>query len=190
MKEKIAIFSAILLGMIIGLFATTSLIIDAFIIYNPVATFIDLILMGVGYIVAGIGIRYILKEKIANDKMNMYWNRKAQPLVNIIVDSMGRMDAIGNEMTENNHKIDTTSDYITKMHGMDASSVYILPGVTFKLVSKVLILITFMVCGMVFFAKSNNLDIVPYYILGFYLLWWWLFTSEYCLYNNKAIAKY
>jgi len=186
MKEKIAVFSAILLGMVVGLFATTSLIIDALIIYNPVAAFIDLILMGVGYITAWIGIRYIMKEIIANYKMNMYWNRKVQPLVNILVDSVGRMDAIGNEITENNHKIETTSDYIAKMNGMDASSIYILPGITFKLVTKVLVLITLMICGLVIFTKSNNLDLIPYYILGFYLLWWGLFTSEYCLYNNKT----
>ncbi|VVB54711.1 Uncharacterised protein [uncultured archaeon] len=186
MKEKIAIFSAILLGMIVGLFATISLIIDAFIIYNPVATFIDIILMGVGYITAWIGIWHILKKKIANDKMNMYWNRKIQPLVNILVDSVGRMDAIGNEITENNHKIDTTSDYIAKMHGMEASSVYILPGVSFKLATKVLVLMTFIICGLVYFAKSLALDFIPIYILVFYLLWWGLFTSEYCLYNNKT----
>ncbi len=185
MKEKIAVYSAILLGMVIGLFATRSLIIDAFIIYNPVAIFIDIIVMGFSYITAWICIWHILKEKIAQDEQNKYWNYKIQPLVNTLTDSIGRINAIEREVMKNNQKIETTFDYAAKMRGMDTASVYILPGITFKFLTKVIILFVFIMWALTYAAKFISPDNVPYLILIIYLLWWGLFTSEYHLFNNK-----
>lgn len=185
MKEKIAVYSAILLGMVIGLFATRSLIIDAFIIYNPVAIFIDIIVMGFSYITAWVGIWYVLKEKIAQDEQNKYWNYKIQPLVSTLTDSIGRINAIEREVMKNNRKIDTTFDYAAKMRGMDTASVYILPGITFKFLTKVIILLVFIMGALTYAAKFISPDNIPYLILIIYLLWWALFTSEYHLFNNK-----
>ncbi len=186
MKEKIAVFSAILLGMLVGLFATRSLVIDAFIIDNPAGTFIDLIVMGFSYITAWIGIWYILKEKIALDEQNKYWNYKVQPLVDKLTDSIGRINAIEQELTNNNRKIDTTFDYVPKMRGMDISSAYILPGITFKFLTKVIVLMVFIMLALTYAAKAPSQDIISYLILVLYLLWWALFTSEYHLFNNKT----
>ena len=63
MKDKIAVFSAILLGIIVGLFATISLIIDVFFVGNLVGTLIDLIIMVFSYMTAWIGVRHILMQK-------------------------------------------------------------------------------------------------------------------------------
>ena len=45
MKDKIAVFSAILLGAVVGLFATLSFIIDVFVINNIAGVLIDIIIM-------------------------------------------------------------------------------------------------------------------------------------------------
>jgi hypothetical protein len=185
MKQKIAVFSAILLGMVIGLFATRSLIIDSSIIYNPVAIFIDIIVMGFSYITAWVGIWYILKEKIAYEEQNKYWDYKIQPLVNTLTDSIGRINAMEQEVMKNKLKLNTTFDYAAKMHGMDTSMVYILPGITFKFLTKVIILFVFIMATLTYAAKFFSPDEIPYLILIIYLLWWALFTSEYHLFNNN-----
>ncbi len=184
MKDKIAVFSAILLGVVVGLFATISLIIDAFILDNLVGTLIDLIVMGFSYMTAWIGVRYVLMDRIAKDKMNEEWDYKLKPVVNLLTDAIGRIDSMELEIMRSNRKVDTTLDYITKMQDMDASSVYIFPGASFKFISKVLVLIVFTLSALVYVAEYP-LGIVHYFILVIYLMWWALFTSEYHLFNNK-----
>ncbi len=184
-KEKIAVFSAILLGLVVGIFSTVSLVIDAFIADNLVGIIIDLIVMGFSYMTAWIGIRYILMEKIANDKLNKEWDYKIKPLVNLLTDTIGRMNAMELEVMKTNRRVDTTLDYVTKMQDMDASSVYIFPGASFKFLTKVLVLIIFTFSALVYVAEYP-LGIVHYFILVIYLLWWALFTSEYHLFENKT----
>lgn len=184
MKDKIAVFSAILLGVVVGLFATISLIIDAFILDNLVGTLIDLIVMGFSYMTAWIGVRYVLMDRIAKDKMNEEWDYKLKPVVNLLTDAIGRINSMELEIMRSNRKVDTTLDYITKMQDMDASSVYIFPGASFKFISKVLVLIVFTLSALVYVAEYP-LGIVHYFIMVIYLMWWALFTSEYHLFNNK-----
>lgn len=186
MKEKIAVFSAILLGLAIGLWATVSLVIDAFMIDNLIGTLIDLIIMGFTYMTAWIGVRYILKGKITNNKMDKEWDYKIKPVVKMLTDTVGRMNAIEQEVMKNNRKIDTTFDYVPKMRGMDASSVYIFPGINLKFLTKVIILNVFIMWALTYTAKYPSQDIVPYIITFIYLLWWVLFTSEYHLFNNHT----
>ena len=69
MKEKIAVFGAILLGVVVGLFATISLIIDAFVLDNLAGTIIDLVVMGFSYLTAWMSIRYVLMEKSLTTKL-------------------------------------------------------------------------------------------------------------------------
>ncbi len=184
MKEKIAVFSAVLLGLVVGLFATVSLVIDAFVVDNMVGTLIDLLVMGFSYMTAWIGIRHILLEKIANEKIDKEWDYKIKPIMNLLTDTIGRMNAMELEVMKTNNKVDTTLDYVTKMQDMDASSVYIFPGASFKFVTKALILIIFTFSALVYVAEYP-LGIVHYFILVIYLAWWALFTSEYHLFNNK-----
>ncbi len=76
MKDKIAVFSAILLGAVVGLFATISMIIDAFVLDNLAGTILDLVVMGFSYMTAWVGVRYVLMEKLAKDKMDKEWDYK------------------------------------------------------------------------------------------------------------------
>src|SRR3972149_11449655 len=115
MKDKIAVFSAILLGLTVGLFATISFIIDTFYLNNLIGTLIDLVIMVFSYMTAWIGIRHVLMEKIANDKMDREWDYKIAPVVNMLSDTVGRMNAMELQLMQTSHKVDTTLDYVTKM---------------------------------------------------------------------------
>jgi hypothetical protein len=185
MKDKIAVFSAILLGLVVGLFATLSLIIDTFVINNLIGTLIDLIIMGFSYMTAWIGVRHVLMQKIANDKMDKEWDYKIKPLMNMLTDTVGRINAMETQVMQTNRRVDTTLDYVTRMQDMDASKVYIFPGASFKFIAKVLIVIVFTFSALVYVAEYP-LGIVHYFILVLYLIWWALLTSEYKLFNNKT----
>lgn len=185
MKDKIAVISAILLGIVIGLFATVSLIIDAFILDNLTGTIIDLVVMGFSYMTAWIGIRHAFMEKIARDKLDEEWDYKIAPIVNMLTDTVGRMNAIEMQLMQTSNKVDTTLDYMTKMQDMDASKVYIFPGASFKFIAKVLVLIIFTFSALVYVAEYP-LSIVHYFIMVIYLLWWALFTSEYKLFHSTT----
>ncbi len=184
MKEKIAVIGAILLGVIVGLFATISLIIDAFVLDNLAGTIIDLVVMGFSYLTAWMSIRYVLMEKIANDKIDKEWNYKVEPVVDLLTDTIGRVQTMEMDIMRTNRKIDTTLEYVTKMQDMDASSVYIFPGASFRFVTKVLVLIVFTFSALVYVVEYP-LSIVHYFIMVIYLAWWALFTSEYKLFENK-----
>ncbi|MCX9012917.1 MAG: hypothetical protein OIN66_17585 [Candidatus Methanoperedens sp.] len=185
MKDKIAVFSAILLGLVVGLFATVSLIIDAFMLDNLTGTLIDLVIMVFSYMTAWIGIRHTLMKKIADDKIDKEWDYKIAPLVNMLTDTVGRMNAVEMQLMQTSNKVDTTLDYMTKMQDMDASKVYIFPGASFKFIAKVLVLIVFTFSALVYVVEYP-LSIVHYFILLIYLAWWALFTSEYKLFDNKT----
>ena len=184
MKDKIAVFSAILLGVVVGLFATLSLIIDVFFLDNILGTLIDLIIMVFSYMTAWIGVRHVLMQKLANDKMDKEWDYKIKPLMNMLTDTVGRINAMETQVMQTNRRVDTTLDYVTKMQDMDASKVYIFPGASFKFIAKVLVVTVFTFSSLVYVAEYP-LGIVHYFILIIYLIWWALFTSEYKLFNNK-----
>src|SRR5574341_1196682 len=102
----------------------------------------------------------------------------------MLTDTIGRVETMEMDIMRTNRKIDTTLDYMTKMQNMDASSVYIFPGASFKFISKVLVLIVFTFSALVY-VSEYPLSIVHYFILVIYLAWWALFTSEYHLFENK-----
>lgn len=185
MKDKIAVFSAILLGLVVGLFATLSLIIDTFVVNNFAGTLIDLIIMGFSYMTAWIGVRHVLMQKIANDKMDREWDYKIKPLMNMLTDTVGRINAMETQVMQTNRRVDTTLDYVTKMQDMDASKVYIFPGASFKFIAKVLVVIVFTFSALIYVVEYP-LGIVHYFVMVIYLIWWALFTSEYKLFNNKT----
>jgi len=185
MKDRIAVFSAILLGVVVGLFATFSLIIDTFVLNNFTGTLIDLIIIGFSYMTAWIGVRHVLMQKIANDKMDKEWDYKIQPLMNMLTDTVGRINAMEAQVMQTNRRVDTTLDYVTKMQDMDASQVYIFPGASFKFIAKVLVVIVFTFSALIYVVEYP-LGIVHYFVLVIYLIWWALITSEYKLFNNKT----
>ncbi len=185
MKEKLAVISAIILGAAVGIFATISLVIDAFVLDNLTGTFIDLIVIAFSYMTAWTGFRYVLMEKLAEDKINKEWDYKIEPVVNLLTDTIGRVETMEMDIMKTNRKIDTTLDYMTKMQNMDASSVYIFPGASFKFISKVLVLIVFTFSALVY-VSEYPLSIVHYFILVIYLAWWGLLTSEYHLFENRT----
>lgn len=184
MKEKIAVISAILLGVVVGLIATVSLIIDAFVVDNLIGTIIDLVVMGFSYMTAWIGIRYMTMEKIAKEKLDMEWDYKIKPVVNLLRDTIGRVNVMEEDIAQTDRKINTTLDYVTKAQNMDVSSIYIYPGASFKFMIKVLILIVFTFSALVY-VSEYPLGIVHYFLLMIYLVWWGLITSEYKLFDNK-----
>ena len=184
MKDKLAVFSAILLGLAVGLFATISFIIDTFYLNNLVGTLIDLVIMVFSYMTAWIGVRHVLMQKIANDKMDREWDYKIKPLTDMLTDTVGRINAMEVQVMQTNRRVDTTLEYVTKAQDMDASKVYIFPGASFKFIAKVLVLIVFTFSALVYVAEYP-LGIVHYFILIIYLAWWALLTSEYKLFNNK-----
>jgi hypothetical protein len=184
MKEKIAVLSAVLLGAVVGLFATISLIIDAFVLDNLTGTIIDLCVMGFSYLTAWVGLRYVLMEKIAEDRMDKEWNYKIAPVVDLLTDTIGRVQGLEIDIMKTNRKIDTTLDYVAKIQDMDASSVYIFPGASFKFITKVMVMIIFTFSALVY-VTAYPLSIVHYFILVLYLGWWALFTSEFHLFENK-----
>jgi len=185
MKDKIAVFSAILLGLVVGLFATLSLIIDAFVLNNLTGILIDLIIMVFSYMTAWIGVRHVLMQKIANDKMDKEWDYKIKPLMNMLTDTVGRINSMEAQVMQTNRRVDTTLDYVTKMQDMDASKVYIFPGASFKFITKVLVVIVFTFSALIFVVEYP-LGIVHYFVLVIYLIWWALITSEYKLFNDKT----
>jgi len=185
MKDKIAVFSAILLGIVVGLFSTLSLIIDTFVLNNFTGTLIDLIIMVFSYMTAWIGVRHVLMQKIANDKMDEEWDYKIKPLMNMLTDTVGRINSMETQVMQTNRRVDTTLDYVTKMQDMDASKVYIFPGASFKFITKVLVVIVFTFSALIYVVEYP-LGIVHYFVMVIYLMWWALFTSEYKLFNNKT----
>jgi hypothetical protein len=185
MKDKIAVFSAILLGAVVGLFATLSLIIDTFVLNNLSGMLIDLIIMVFSYMTTWIGVRHVLMQKIANDKMDKEWDYKIKPLMNMLTDTVGRINAMETQVMQTNRRVDTTLDYVTKMQDMDASKVYIFPGASFKFIAKVLVVIVFTFSALIYVVEYP-LGIVHYFVMVIYLIWWALLTSEYKLFNNKT----
>ena len=116
--------------------------------------------------------------------MDKEWDYKIKPLMNMLTDTVGRINAMETQVMQTNRRVDTTLDYVTKMQDMDASKVYIFPGASFKFIAKVLVVIVFTFSALVYVAEYP-LGIVHYFILVIYLIWWALFTSEYKLFNNK-----
>ncbi|TFH47187.1 MAG: hypothetical protein E4G94_00710, partial [ANME-2 cluster archaeon] len=184
MKEKIAIFSAILLGLAVGSYATISFIIDAFIVPDLTGMIIDLVIMGFSYLTLWMGIKYETMEKIAKKTLDTEWDYKLDPVIDLLTDTIGRFDNMEMEMMKVNRKIDTSLDYVTKLQDMNAESVLIYPGASFKFLIKVLVMIIFTFSALVY-VSEYPLSIVHYFMLVMFLLWWALFTSEYHLFNNQ-----
>lgn len=187
-RLKLAPISSIcsmLLGGIIALISSFSFIIDILSTRNLIALSIDLSVMTISYLTIWQGIYYTIIDRIAKEKAEEDWNYRINPILNLLTDTAGRISAIEEEMTSTNLKVKTTLDYVMKSQDMDASKVYIMPGLSFKFLSKILVLIFFTFSSLVY-VSSYPLGIVHYFILIVYLTWWAFITNEYKLFDSIA----
>lgn len=175
--------SSILLGGIIALISTFSFIVNILTTRNPIALLIDIFVMAISYLTVWQGIYYTVLDRIAKEKMEEQWDHRIQPVLNLLEETSGRIDSIEDEMVRANQKLNTTLDYIMRSQDMDASRTFILPGMSFKFISKILVLIFFTFSALVYIS-SYPLGIVHYFILAIYLTWWVFITAEFRLFGN------
>ena len=174
---------SILLGGIIALISSFSFIIDIISTQNLVALGIDIVVIVVSYLTVWQGIYYTVLDRIAKKSMEDEWNYRFAPVIEFMSETAGRISAIEEEMAETNKKVGSTLDYMMKVQDMDASNVYILPGLSFKFISKIMVMIFFTFSALVY-VSSYPLGIVHYFILAIYITWWIFITVEYKLFDN------
>ena len=185
MKISIPTICNILLGGIIAIGSTASLVIDLTSTQNIVGIGIDLLVMFVSYMTVWNAISAHLEEKIARKKMEIEWDYKVKPLTNLLLNTIDRMNKVEEKVTNTDLKINTTLNYVMNAQDMDASKVYILPGASFRFICKVMVLIIFTFSSLIY-TTAYPLSFIHYFILVVYLCWWALFTSEYNLYKNTT----
>jgi hypothetical protein len=149
------------------------------------ALLIDIFVMTLSYLTVWQGIYYSILDRIAKEKMEEQWDHRMQPILNLVLETSGRIDSIEEEMVQTNQKLNTTLDYIMRDEDMDTTKTFILPGVSFKFISKILVLI-FFTCSALVYASSYPLGIIHYFILAIYLTWWVFITAEFRLFGNST----
>ena len=188
LKIKLAPVSSIcsiILGGIIALFSTFSFIVNILTTLNPIALLIDIVIMTISYLTVWQGIYYSILNRIAKEKMEEQWDFSIEPILNRILETSCRIDSMEEEMARTNRKLDTTLDYVMRSQDMDASRTYIIPGTSFKFISKILVLIFFTFSALVY-VSEYPLGIVHYFILAIYLTWWAFITAEFKLFGNST----
>lgn len=176
---------SILLGGIIALISSFSFLIDIVTTRNPVALSIDVAVMTLSYLTVWQGVYYTILDRIAKKNMEDEWNYRMKPVLTLLTETTGRVSAIESSIIETNMNVKTALDYMIKTQDMDASKVYIVPGMSFKFISKILVLIFFTFSSLVY-VSSYPLGIVHYFILAIYLAWWIFITAEYKLFENTS----
>lgn len=180
---------SILLGGIIALVSTASFIIDVISTQNLIAIGLDLVVMAVSYLTVWQGLYFSIATRIAKERMEEQWNTKIDPLINLIEETAGKVDAIERNVATSNAKLNTMTDYILQARDMDASKAYIIPGMSFKFISKILVLIFFTFASLVY-VSSYPLGMVHYFIMVIYLVWWLFITIEYKLFGSLITWVY
>ncbi len=186
-KIKLAPISSIcsiLLGGIIALISTFSFIVDLLTTLNPIALLIDIAVMAISYLTVWQGVYYTILDRIAKERMEEQWDNRIEPILNLLTETSCRIDSIEEEMLRTNRKVNTTLDYFMRSQDMDASRTFILPGTSFKFISKILVLIFFTFSALVY-VSSYPLGIVHYFILAIYLTWWVFITAEFKLFSSS-----
>ncbi|MCZ7385507.1 MAG: hypothetical protein O8C63_12285 [Candidatus Methanoperedens sp.] len=187
LKLKLAPISSIcsiLLGGVIALISTFSFIVNILTTQNPIALLIDIFVMTLSYLTVWQGVYYTILDRIAKERMEEQWDYRMKPILNLVTETSGRIDSIEEEMAGMNHKLNTTLDYFMKSQDTDTTRAFILPGVSFKFISKILVLIVFTSSALVY-ASSYPLGIIHYFILAIYLTWWVFITAEFKLFGSS-----
>lgn len=183
---KLAPISSIcsmLLGGIVALVSSFSFVIDIITTRNLTALFIDLVIMFISYLTVWQGIYYTILDRITKKDMEDEWDYRMKPVLNLLTETTGRISVIESDIIETNMNVKATLDYVMKTQDMDASKMDILPGMSFKFISRILVLIFFTFASLVY-VSSYPLGIVHYYILAIYLTWWAFITAEYKLFES------
>lgn len=178
-----SVICTILLGGAIAIGSSASLVIDVTTTLNPVAIGLDLLVMLISYLTIWNGISSYLINMVAKKQMEQEWEYRVQPMMQMFADTAGRIDKIEQDVLSTNLKVNSTLDYIVKSQDMDASKTMILPGVSFKFITKILVLIVFTFSSLVY-ATEFPMGFVHYFILGMYLIWWIVLTAEYKLFEK------
>jgi len=176
---------SILLGGIIAIVSTVSFVIDIISTQNLIAIVLDLVVMTISYLTVWQGLYFSIATKIANDRMEEQWKIKIDPLIKLIEQTAGKIDEIEKDVATTNVKLNTTMEYIMQTRDMDASKAYIVPGMSFRFISKILVLISFTFASLVY-VSSYPLGIVHYFIMVIYLIWWLFITIEYKLFGSTT----
>ncbi len=178
---KLASISSILLGGVVGLFATFSLVID---LTNPTIEKIgiELIFMIVGYLTCWQGLTNHMYEQMISKKMAAEWEYQMAPFMKLLQDTAGKVNALEVNALETNAKVSHTLDQI---NNQNLQNIDIIPGASFKFIVKVMMLLTFTFSALVY-VSEYPLGIVHYFILVLYVLWWVLITSEYKMWKNSS----
>lgn len=177
--------SSILLGGAVALVSTASFAIDLINTRNTVALAIDIIVMSISYLTVWQGIKYTSLDQIATKNANTAFDTRVEPLIKLLTETAGKVDSLQEDILRTDRKVDTTLDYVMKSQNMDASKAMIVPGVSFKFISKLLVLIMFSFASLVYIS-SYPLGIVHYFIAVIYISWWFTITSEYKQFNNTV----
>lgn len=188
MRNKIAPISSIasiLLGGILALISTLSFVVDIIATRNISALVLDIVVMSISYLTIWQGFYYTILDRIAKEKSEEDWNNKIKPIISMIAETSGKVDAIEQEMGHMSLKVDNTLNYIIKAQDMDATNMFIVPGVSFKFLCRILILIFFTFSSLVY-VSSYPLGIVHYFILAIYITWWIFITLEFKLFDKLA----
>lgn len=185
MKPSIPTICNILLGGIIAIGASASLVIDITQTQNIAGIGVDLFIMFISYMAVWNAISSHLEAKIARKLIEQEYDYKVQPLINLITETSGKITKLETDIMNTNLKVNSTLKYFMDSQDMDASKVYILPGASFKFICKVMVLIIFTFSSLIY-TTAYPLGIVHYFILVVYLCWWTLFTSEYQLFKNTT----
>ena len=188
LKIKLAPISSIcsiLLGGIIALISTFSFIVDLLTTLNPIALLVDIVIMTISYLTVWQGVYYTILDRIAKERMEEQWDHRIEPIMNLLTETSCRINSIEDEIFRTNQKLDSTLDYTMRSQDMDASRTFILPGTSFKFISKILVLIFFTFSALVY-VSSYPLGIVHYFILAIYLTWWVFITAEFKLFGSAT----
>src|SRR5659263_50006 len=181
----ISSISSIILGGLIALISTVSFIVDILTTLNPIALLIDMVVMTLSYLTVWQGIYYTILARIAKERMEEQWDHRIQPVLNLLTETSGRIDSIEQELVQTNQRVNTTLDYFMRSQDIDVSNAFIIPGASFKFISKILVLIFFTFSALVY-VSSYPLGIVHYFILAIYLTWWVFITAEFKLFGSSA----
>ncbi len=187
-RPKLSIISSIcsiLLGGIIAFISTASFLIDIISTQNPIAIAIDIVVMSVSYLTVWQGVYFTIADRIAKERMEEQWEYRVQPLLGLLTETAGKVDAIEKDVATTNLKLNTAMEYMMNSKDMDASKAFILPGASFRFISKVLVLIFFTFASLVY-VSSYPLGMVHYFIMVIYLTWWVFITAEYKLFGSTV----
>jgi hypothetical protein len=186
MRNKIAPISSIasmLLGGIVALISTLSFIVDIIATRNISALALDIVVMSISYLTVWQGIYYTILDRIVKEKNDEDWNNKIKPIINMMAETSGKVDAIEQQMGHMSLKVDNSLNYIINAQDMDATKMFIVPGMSFKFLCKILVMIFFTFSSLVY-VSSYPLGIVHYFILAIYVTWWMFITLEFKLFDR------